>query len=222
MRMVPFIIIMFSLLLAGCQGGKERLKQAVVPVDVQIITYHVREIDKSLKEFTRRLYLKNPKYEKDPEVRHKKIQAIFDGGEMPDTGFNDKPSHNILAAAFEPGPTYPDRIFLLGLGLKKSIREAYSIEEDVFITSLQIPHGRLENLYVNISQVNWRLKVYRDEDGNLMFLTNEAGENGYINMGYEVIITEVLTRIKDDIYLRGGTPPKFAFNMASFFMAIFF
>ena len=222
MRMVPLITIMVSLLLAGCQAGKEQLKKAVVPVDVQIINYHVREIDKSLEEFTRRLYLKNPKYEKDPEVRHKKIRAIFHGGEMPDTGFNDKPSHEVLAAAFEPDPTYPDRVFLLGLGLKKSVREAYSIKEDLFVTSLQIAHGRLESLYVNISQVNWRLKVYRDEDGKLLFLTNEVGEDGYINMGYEVIITEILTRIKDDIYLRGGSPPKFAFSMASLFMAILF
>jgi len=222
MRMVPLIIIMVSLLLAGCQGGKEQLKKAFVPVGVQIINYHVREIEKSLEEFTRRLYLKNPKYEKDPEVRDKKIQAIFHGGEKPVTEFNDKPSHEVLAASFEPNPTYPDRVFLLGLGLKKSVREAYSIEENVFVTSLQISHGRLENLYVNISQVNWRLKVYRDEDGKLLFLTNEAGEDGYINMGYEVIMTEILTRIKDDIYLRGGAPPKFAFNMASFFLTILF
>jgi hypothetical protein len=222
MHIVPLILIVVSLLLAGCQGGKEQLKQAITPVDVQIINYHVREIDKSLEEFIRRLYLKNPKYEKDPEARHKKIQAIFHGGEMPDTGFNDRLSHEILAAAFEPKPTYPDRVFLLGLGLKKSVQEAYSIEEDLFVTPLQIGNGRLENLYVNIGQVNWRLKVYRDEDGNLLFLTNEAGENGYINMGYEVIMTEVLTRIKDDIFLRGGSPPKFAFTMASFFMAILF
>jgi len=222
MRIVPLIIIVVSLLLAGCQAGKEQLKKAFVPLGVQIINYHVREIAKSLEEFTRRLYLKNPKYEKDPEVRHKKIRAIFHGGEMPVTEFNDKLSHEVLAAAFEPNPTYPDRVFLLGLGLKKSVREAYSIKENIFITSLQISHGRLENLYVNISQVNWRLKVYRDEEGNLLFLTNEAGENGYINMGYEVIMTEVLTRIKDDIYLRGGSPPKFVFNMASFFLTILF
>lgn len=222
MRTVPLIIIVFSLLLAGCQGGKETIKQAITPVDVQMINYHVGEIDKSFEEFIRRLYLKNPKYERDPDARHRKIQAIFHEGEMPDTGFNDKPSHEILAAAFEPDPACPDRVFLLGLGLKKSVQEAYSIEEDVFVTSLQIAHGRLENLYVNISQVNWRLKVYRDEDGKLLFLTNEAREDGYINMGYEVIMTEVLTRIKDDIYLRGGSPPKFAFSMASLFMAILF
>lgn len=222
MRMFPLIIIVVSLLLAGCQGGTKQLKQAITPVDVQIINYHVEEIDKSLEEFTRRLYLKNPKYEKDPDARHKKIQAIFHDGEMPDTGFNDKLSHEVLTAAFEPDPAYPDRVFLLGLGLKKSVQEAYSIKEDLFVTSLQIGQGRLENLYVNIGQVNWRLKVYRDEDGKLLFLTNEAGEKGYINMGYEVIITEILTRIKDDIFLRGGSPPKFAFSMASLFMAILF
>ena len=222
MRIVPLILIVVSLLLGGCQGGKEQLKQALVPVDVQIIEYHVREIDKSLEEFTLRLYLKNPKYEKDPDARHKKIQAIFHDGEMPATEFNDKPSHEVLTAAFEPNQTYPDRVFLLGLGLKKSVQEAYTIEESMFITSLQIPAGKLENLYVNISQVNWRLKVYMDEDGKLLFLTNEAGEKGYINMGYEVIMTEILTRIKDDIFLRGGSPPKFAFSMASLFMTILF
>jgi len=78
----------------------------------------------------------------------------------------------------------------------------------------------LEKLYSNISQVNWCLKAYKDEDGRLLFCTNEAGDDGYINMGYEVIMTRILIRITDGIYLRGGSPPKFFFNMSTMFLAI--
>lgn len=219
---VPVIIMAVSLIFGGCQTGGNIVEQVLLPVDVQIFKYHQKEIRKSLEEFTRRLYLKNPKYEKDPELRMKKIDGIFHEGELPDTGINDKPSHEILTAAFEPEPAYADRIYLLGLGLEKSVREAYDIGEGPFVTSLQVPIEKLEKLCLNISHVNWRLKVYRDEEGDLLFLTNEAGEDGYINMGYEVIMTEILTRIKDDIYIRGGTPPKFFFDMSTLFLAIIF
>jgi len=56
----------------------------------------------------------------------------------------------------------------------------------------------------------------------LLFITNEPGENGYINMGYEIIMTEIMTRIKDDIFLRGGTPPKLLFTMSTLFLTIVF
>jgi len=219
---VPMIIMVISLIFGGCQTGGNIVEQALLPVDVQIINYHRKEIHKSLEEFTRRLYLKNPKYEQDLEQRMKKIDGIFHEGELPHTGINDKPSHEILTAAFEPEPAYADRIYLLGLGLEKSVREAYDIGEGPFVTSLQLPIEKLERLYLNIGHVNWRLKVYMDEEGDLLFLTNEAGKDGYINMGYEVIMTEILTRIKDDIYIRGGTPPKFFFEMSTLFLAIIF
>jgi hypothetical protein len=181
-----------------------QLKRALIPTDVQIIRYHITEIRKSLEEFTRRLYLKNPKYEKDIEARELKIRAIFHNEKLPNTGYNAQPSHRLLEAAFEPNPAYPDRVFLLSLGLAKGIDEAYQFDEGPIITSLEIPPEQLEKLYYNFSHANWRLKVYRDERGELLFSTNEAGEDGYINMGYEVIMTEILTRIKDDIFLRGG------------------
>ena len=129
-------------------------------------------------------------------------------------------SHQLLEAAFSPDPPCEDRVFLLSLGLEKSIKETYNIENRVFISSMGISLEKLVNLYHNISHLNWRLKVYRDEQNNLLFITNEAGEDGYINMGYEIIMTEIMTRIKDDIFLRGGTPPKLLFNMSTIFLSI--
>ena len=69
-----YVIILFSVLLSSCLPNKESLKEAIVPTDVQLVKYHVREIEKSLEEFTRRLYLKNPKYERDLKAREKKIE----------------------------------------------------------------------------------------------------------------------------------------------------
>ena len=107
------------------------------------------------------------------------------------------------------------------LDLIRSIEEAYELDENkVFLTGLQIPLERLERLHFNLSQVNWRLKTYRDEHGKLLFLSNEVGENGYINMGYEVLMTEVLTMVKDDIHLRGGLPQTYLFEMTSLFASL--
>lgn len=220
MRNVPLIIALIPLSITGCNRIGGQLEQAIIPTDVQIMRYHVKGYYESLEEFTRRLYLKNPKYEKDLKTRKKKIRAIFYGEELPHTDYNNQPSHKVLEAAFGKKPTYEDRVFLLSLGLVKSIRETYTIKEGLFVTTLKIPPEKLEILYHNISHVNWRLKVYRDDRGDLLFLTNEAAENGYINMGYEVIMTQILARIKDDIFLRHGAPPKLVFTMSTLFLPI--
>ena len=54
----------------------------------------------------------------------------------------------------------------------------------------------------------------------VLFITNEAGEDGYINMGYEVIMTRILTRIEDDIAMRGGLPEQYMFRMSTMFVGI--
>ena len=39
-------------------------------------------------------------------------------------------------------------------------------------------------------------------------------------MGFEVIMTEVMTMLKDDIYLRGGLPGKYIFDMSTLFVPL--
>jgi len=212
------------LLLAGCSknflGANGSLGEAVIPTDAKLLTYHLEEHYKELERFSRRLYAKNPKYEPDLKAREEKIQGVFKGGKLPLPRYRKFPSHEILTEAFAKEPQCPDRVFLLCLGLMKSIRETYQPKDEILLSSLQVSLDNLEKLYSNICQVNWRLKVYKDEEGHLLFCTNEAGDDGYINMGYEVIMTRILTRITDDIYLRGGSPPKFFFNMSTMFLAI--
>ena len=151
MHNIPLLSIVISLTFLGCHAGGQFVKRAVVPTDVQIMRYHVGEYYTSLEEFTRRLYLKNPKYEKDLEMRKKKIRGIFQGEELPYTDYNNKPSHKLLEAAFATIPTYEDRVFLLSLGLVKSIEETYSIKEKLVVTSMEVSLEKLTNLYHNIS-----------------------------------------------------------------------
>ncbi len=113
---------------------------------------------------------------------------------------------------------------LLALGLRKSIDEGYGqsgTDNNTMITSLQIPLDRLKRLYSNISQVNWRLKIYHDHNQELYFRTNEMAPEGHLNMGYEVLMTKILTRIEDDIYMRGGNPPNVIFRMSTIFFTLF-
>jgi hypothetical protein len=207
------------LLVASCNN--KVVRDAVTPTDVSILKYHTKTYFESLEEFTVRLYAKNPKYEKDPAKREKKIQQIFHRKGPTEWEYVHKPSHKILTAAFARETQFRDRVYLLSLGMAKSIREAYGItEEGLFLSGLQIPLKRLERLHHNLSQVNWRLKTYKDDQGKLLFVTNEAGKNGYINMGYEVIMTQILTRIEDDIHLRGGLPSRAAFKATTFFLSL--
>lgn len=211
------LVLFCSVFLLGCAPA---VKNVIEPTDVALFRYHFEENLKGLEEFTTRLYAKNPKYEPDQRSRDRKIQQIFHKGQPAEYEYIYKFSHEVLAAAFAP-ETKGDRVYLLGLGLSKSLKEAYGATNDTFfVTGLQIPLVKLEKLYQNISYANWRLKITRDEQGSLLFLTNEAGENGYINMGYEVLMTEILIRIRDDIHLRGGLPPKFIFTMSTMFVSI--
>ncbi|MBI9084209.1 MAG: hypothetical protein JEZ11_11470 [Desulfobacterales bacterium] len=184
------------------------------------MAYHARECLISIKTLTQRLYAKNPRHEPDPVQRQKKLDRLF-ADDKPTGELSDQTSHELLTRAFAANAVYPDRVYPLGMGLVKSIREAYGLDEQyALVTGMQIPLERLERLHHNISQVNWRLKTYRDQTGELLFQTNAAGENGYINMGYEVLMTEILTRIKDDIHLRGGLAEKYAFTMSTLFLSI--
>lgn len=214
------------LLLPGCGisgngAGDDAFGGFFTPTDVGVIRHHVRQYQNSLREFTSRLYAKNPKYEKDPDQQRRKIDAIFASQPTVEQVYANKQSHEVLAAAFNPDTVEPDRVYLLSLGLWKSIVEAYDVREGgIFVSGLQIPLERLQRLHHNLSQVNWRLKTYKDKNGKLFFLTNEAGSDGYLNMGYEVIMTRILTRLEDDIAMRGGLPERYMFSMSTIFVGI--
>jgi len=211
--------------LAGCgfSGSKasDGLRDFFIPMDVSIIRHHMQQYRGSLRDFTVRLYAKNPKYEKDPAQQQRKIDSIFGPLSTGEQVYAYKPSHEILTAAFQGEIAEPDRVYLLSLGLWKSIQEAYDIRDgDLFLSGLQVSLERLQRLHHNVSQVNWRLKTYKDKGGKLLFITNEAGKDGYINMGYEVIMTRILTRIEDDIIMRGGLPEQYLFRMSTMFVGI--
>ncbi|MEW6594091.1 MAG: hypothetical protein AB1413_04380 [Thermodesulfobacteriota bacterium] len=216
------LLLLLSCLLPGCATGSGGgVSDIFTATDVTIIRHHVREHHAVLEEFTSRLYAKNPKYEKDTLERQRKLRFIFHNDLPVEFHYAYRPSHEVLTAAFAPNPDYPDRVYLLSLGLAKSIREAYEgHEENTFFSGLQIPLDRLQRLHHNLSQVNWRLKTYKDARGELLFRTNEKGPDGTLNMGYEVLMTEILTRVKDDISLRGGLPGKYIFNMSTLFLGI--
>ncbi len=216
MRRFLFLLSAFSVLfsLGGCLG------ETLGPADVRMFRYHGREARKSIELFTTRLYSKNPKYESNPVQRQKKLNQIFHGREIL-SRYAAMPSNEILTEVFAQEPYEQDRVFLLGLGLARSIQEVYGTgDETLLVLGLQGPLEKLKRLHLNLSQVNWRLKTYRDMDGELFFRSNEAGEDGYVNMGYEVIMTEVMTMLKDDIYIRGGLPGKYIFDMSTLFVSL--
>lgn len=214
-KALAFIVFILLLFLSGCL-----ITDIVGPTDVKIFQYHGQKNLESLRAYTSRLYEKNPVYQNDPVWRQKRMAQLFGDSPVLDK-YAQKDSAEVLAESFSETPGDPDRVYLLALGLVKSIREAYGLDGDSFIFSgLQIPLERLQRLHFNISQVNWRIKTYKDANGVLLFRTNETGENGYINMGYEVLMTEILTRIEDDIYLRGGLPHKYIFSMSTLFVSL--
>jgi hypothetical protein len=221
--LIPMVCVLLGLAGCGVSGNSasDGVRDFFTPTDVSIIRHHMQQYRGSLREFTARLYAKNPKYEKDPDKQRQKIDSIY--GSLP-TGeqvYPFKPSHEILAAAFQGEVAEPDRIYLLSLGLWKSIREAYNIQDaNFFLSGMQVSLERLQRLHHNVSQVNWRLKTYKDKSGKLLFITNEAGAGGYINMGFEVIMTRILTRIEDDIIMRGGLPEQYMFKMSTMFVGI--
>ncbi|MEW6428911.1 MAG: hypothetical protein AB1568_12850 [Thermodesulfobacteriota bacterium] len=214
-RLVAAICLLL-LPLSGCGGGLSCMR----PTGATLFRYHYGEHLRQMEMFVTRLYAKNPRYEPDTGMRRLKLRQLFHEGLAVEQRYVRKPSNEVLAAAFARETT-ADRVYLLGLGMVKSVREAYGpAAEDRLLIGLQLDLEKLRRLHFNLSQVNWRLKTYRDDKGELLFRANEAGEGGYINMGYEVIMTRVLTRIEDDMYLRGGLPGKYAFDLSTLFASI--
>ncbi len=216
------ILTILTLVLSSCstQGVRESFSNTFTPSDTKIMKFHVEQDLKDIEDLMHRLYLKNPVYEPDVKMRRQKADAVFRNGAIAGYDFFYLPSHKLLESAFAEKCLCGDRVFVLCLGLAKSIREAYDIGDMFFFTGVQVIPERLERLYINLSRTNWLLKTRRDRHGRLLFITNEAGENGYINMEYEKIFTRMLTRTADDIYLRAGLMNNFIFRSSTVFLSI--
>ncbi len=206
--------------LSACKTNNS-IATAIAPLDAVIIQHHYLKNIQDLEKFTKRLYARNPKYEKNIEIRNKKLNSIFKQSREWHSKWQRKPSHTILTAAFALETT-EDRIYLLGLGLTKGLNETYGCKDkdDLLLCGLQIPLDRLQRYHFNLNQTNWRIKTYHDEKGELLFLSNGLGKNGYLNMGYEVLVTRISTRLDDDIFLRGGLPAKYLFKISTVFLSI--
>ncbi len=217
-----FLAFAVAVGVTGCSGLGERCSNTLLSPDVKIISYHVRKHYNSIKTLAERLYAKNPCYEPDLVRRREKIRAIFGKRSSYVIPYKIRilMSHELLESSFAPSPPINDRVLIFILGLKKGIDEAYDTGHGPFLTGCQIDVKRLERLYSNISQAKWRLKTYRDREGHLLFVTNQALDNGYINMGFEVILTQMLTRIQDDIYLRSGLEGNLTFRLSTIFLSI--
>jgi len=217
-RWLSLVLVLFALLAAA--GCRPYLCEAMLPTEVSLFRFHFRQYLRSLEDFTVRLYAKNPAYEPNLELREMKIKQIFHRGLPYEDRYLSLPSHELLTLAFA-GNFHDDRVFVLCLGLVKSVWETYGeVEKKSFFSGLQLPLDRLKKLHRNISHANWRLKSSRYPNGAPFFRANEASEDGYINMGYEVIMTEILTRIADDIHLRGGLPEKYGFSASTLFVSL--
>ena len=156
-KTVCVICFMVVFLVQGCFVEQFR------PLEVHIFKYHAGECIKNLELFAVRLYAKNPKYEPDLVRRQKRIKQIFHD-QANYEGSAKMSSHLLLSEAFAEKPLDDDRVYLLGLGLVKSIKEVYGIGDNtIMISGLQVPLERLQRLHHNLSQVNWRLKTYKDE-----------------------------------------------------------
>jgi hypothetical protein len=228
------LLMIAPLLLSSCSHKSSSQLSALTTPDVLIIKYHIQQICLDMEEFCRRLYLKNPCYEPDIEVRAEKLKLAFHP--QPDESAGQSQlvpainiqryeklfSYQLLEAAFAAVPPDCDRVLLLALGMKKSIVEGYDGHDgtSAMLSGMQLSVASLQRLHANLQQLNWRLKTYRNSSNELIFQTNALGENAYLNMGYEVLMTRMLTRVADDIYLRNGQTPNFVFTMTTMFLPL--
>ncbi len=215
------LILTVSVCVCGCADFRAKCTN-ICSIDVKIINYHLKKDYECVRILAARLYARNPCYEADPIVRKEKIRAIF--GEKSNYYIpyclRIMLSHELLETAFSKSPPVKDRVLILALGLKKAIDEAYDTGKGPFLTGCQVDAERLERLYSNIAQANWRLKTYKAANGSPLFLTNQVRKNGHVNMGFEVIMAQMLTRIQDDIYLRSGLEGNLTFRLSTVFLSI--
>ena len=167
-----FIIITISLL-TGCSNTQNKIQKVFQTNSAAKVKSDYKEILKLLVSFKQKLNIRNPKnYNKTLSVSISKNINTFQNDIKLKVNSHSLETYNeYLQYAFDKNPNIKNRNDLLIVGLYKLIYGAYDINAGHQITALTYDIKKLQKLYYNLNSIKWRIKSYRDDQQNYLFLT---------------------------------------------------
>lgn len=182
--------LLLSLCLVGCKGYR---LDYLAKSDISFVAdSHRQTMEEQLREMTIKLYKRNPKQLKRGPANslEERLDEIFGTpGELVYRELYERKGIDAMAMALEPN--YPgDRIFALMAGMTDMIRASYNYKDSFYLLD-QLDEQKLYDSARNIEIALWRMHNKRDQQGQLLILTDSEG-NEVRNLSYERLFGKMI------------------------------
>lgn len=174
------------------QGHHFKVKDLLKSDIDKVLEVNVEVIDELLKELMHKLYARNPReLKKSPflnaEESQHKLFSYSPGAVHAE--FMKMSGIEALNLSFDKDYE-GDRVFMLVAGLRTMIFESYQYKKEFFMLD-SLDAQKLYNSARNIEIANWKLRKYKNEQGELFLLSNEVN-GSETNLSYERLFGKLI------------------------------
>lgn len=188
------MVVLCFFFLPGCVPSPEFHIKDLAKTNIDIVSeIHIDQMTGLLKTLTQKLYKKNP--HELQKIQGQTIESRLDQiftcpvtEKYQELEFKD--GTDAILLGFEPD-FKGDRIFALMVGLYTMIHHSYNSKCELFIMDY-LNEQSLYNSARNIERFVWRLKTRKNDNGELIILTNSF-DGDVINLSYERIFGKLIS-----------------------------
>ncbi|OOE63636.1 hypothetical protein [Salinivibrio sp. IB282] len=195
MRWVWMSVLLLSLTGCAQKLGRPFDIKNLAKSDMDLITdIHIAEIRDLSEALIVKLYKRNPReLKKVPGMTIEKRVSQLMTTERPDNGFRELGGMDgiaLLPLAFS-SEFEGDRVFALMAGVTGMISASYNHQLEFFLLD-DIDQQKLYNSARNLEKIAWLLNNEKDDNGQLLLLSNGMGKNGVPNYSYERLLSQMI------------------------------
>ncbi|WP_420066626.1 hypothetical protein [Salinivibrio kushneri] len=195
MRWVWVSVLLLSLTGCAQKLGRPFDIKNLAKSDMDLITdIHIAEVRELTEQLIVKLYKRNPReLKKAPGMTIDKRIAQLMTVERPENGFRELGGMDgiaLLPLAFS-SEFEGDRVFALMAGITGMISASYNHQLEFFLLD-DIDQQKLYNSARNLEKIAWLLNNQKDDNGELLLLSNGIGKNGVPNYSYERLLSQMI------------------------------
>ena len=193
------VIALMVFIIAGCASPSSsdrpfRLKN-LAKTDIDMVAdAHVEMTTELLRELTVKLYHRNPReLQKAPTgiTIEKRIEQIFvSPRQLSHPELYHRYGVDAIPLAFDEN-FQGDRVFALMIGIAGMIHASYEYRDEFFMLN-DLNQQTLYESARNLEIIVWRLSNRRDQQGELMLLSNGISEKGIQNLSFERLFGKLI------------------------------